>query len=150
MKCINMSQPELSETCWCMHLCLRPSVSPSCISPETFAACQVRPFILLFGEMANHLGWRGPKAHSPHDVFIHAGFESDHFLSFSGSHENGTSPRHPIDTCTHDIRYTCPGSSSGLMILKGSDGVPCNPCSLRVWKCLCVKASVCVCKSLFV
>ena len=66
----------------------------------------------------------GPKAHSPHDMFIHAGFESDHFLSFSGSHENGTSPHHPIDTCTHDIRYTCPGSSSGLMILKGSDGVP--------------------------
>ena len=24
-------------------------------------ACQVRPFILLFGEMANHLGWGAPK-----------------------------------------------------------------------------------------
>ena len=89
MKCINMSQPELSETCWCTHLCLRPSVSPSCISPETFAACQVRPFILLFGEMANHLGWRGPKAHSPHDMFIHAGFGWDHFLSFPVHMEMG-------------------------------------------------------------
>ena len=68
---------------------LRPSVSPSCISPETFAACQVRPFILLFGEMANHLGWRGPKAHSPHDMFIHAGFGWDHFLSFPVHMEMG-------------------------------------------------------------
>ena len=66
----------------------------------------------------------GPKAHSPHDIFIHAGFESHHFLFFSGSHGNGTSPRHPIDTCTHDIRYTCPGSSSGLMTFNGGDGVP--------------------------
>ena len=33
-----------------------------CVSqPETVAACQVRPFILLFGEMANHLGWGAPK-----------------------------------------------------------------------------------------
>ena len=24
----------------------------------------------------------GPKAHSPHDMFIHAGFESHHFLFF--------------------------------------------------------------------
>ena len=66
----------------------------------------------------------GPKAHSPHDMFIHAGFESHHFLFFSGSHGNGTSPHHPIDTCTHDIRYTCPGSSSGLMTFNGGDGVP--------------------------
>ena len=33
----------------------------ACPSPKTFAACQVRPFILLCGEMANHLGWGAPK-----------------------------------------------------------------------------------------
>ena len=30
-------------------------------SPETFAACQVRPFIFLFGKMAKHFGSCGPK-----------------------------------------------------------------------------------------
>ena len=50
---------------------------------------------------------------------------SSHIISFfSGSHGNGTSPRHPIDTCTHDMKYTCPGSSSGLMTFNGGDGVP--------------------------
>ena len=31
----------------------------------------------------------GPKAHSPHDIFIHAGFESHHFLFFPVHMEMG-------------------------------------------------------------
>ena len=31
----------------------------------------------------------GPKAHSPHDMFIHAGFESHHFLFFPVHMEMG-------------------------------------------------------------
>ena len=82
------------------------------------------PVYPFFGEDGKPPWLGDPKAHSPHDMFIHAGFESRHFLFCSGSHGKGTSPHHPIDTCTHDLRYTCPGSSSGLMTFNGSDGVP--------------------------
>ena len=34
----------------------------------------------------------GPKAHTPHDIFIHVVFESLRFLFFPVSHGNGTSP----------------------------------------------------------
>ena len=37
----------------------------------------------------------GPKAHTPHDILIHVGFESFRFLFVSGSHGNGTSPPYP-------------------------------------------------------
>ena len=77
----------------------------------------------FFREMANHLGWGAPK-HTALMTSLYM-LVSSHIISFfSGSHGNGTSPRHPIDTCTHDIRYTCPGSSSGLMTFNGGDGVP--------------------------
>ena len=33
-------------------------------------------------------------------------------------------PEQFIDTYTQDIRYTCPGSSSDLLIFNGSNGVP--------------------------
>ena len=81
------------------------------------------PVYTFFGEMANHLGWGGPK-HTALMTCLYM-LVSTHIISFfSGSHGNGTSPHHPINTCTHDIRYTCPGSSSGLMTFNGSDGVP--------------------------
>ena len=77
-----------------------------------------------FWEMANDLGWGAPK-HTPVMTYLYM-FVSSRFVSFfSGSHGNGTSPPYPsTHTHTHDIRYTCPGSSSGLMTLNGSDGVP--------------------------
>ena len=66
----------------------------------------------------------GPKAHTPHDIFIHVGFESLRFLFFFWFTWKWDFATLPFDTRRHDTRYTCPGSSSGLMILKGSDGVP--------------------------
>ena len=81
------------------------------------------PVYTFFGEMANHLGW-GAQSTQPSWHVYTCWFRVTSFPFFSGSHGNGTSPRHPIDTCTHDIRYTCPGSSSGLMTFNGSDGVP--------------------------
>ena len=93
------------------------------LSPRNVRRLPGPPIYPFFGEMANHLGWGAPK-HTALMTYLYM-LVSSHFISFfSGSHENGTSPPHPIDTCTHDIRYTCPGSSSGLMTLNGSDGVP--------------------------
>ena len=66
----------------------------------------------------------GPQSTQPSWHLYTCWFRVTSFPFFSGSHGNGTSPRHPIDTCTHDIRYTCPGSSSGLMTFNGGDGVP--------------------------
>ena len=66
----------------------------------------------------------GPQSTQPSWHVYTCWFRVRAFPFFSGSHGNGTSPRHPIDTCTHDIRYTCPGSSSGLMTFNWSDGVP--------------------------
>ena len=80
------------------------------------------PPVYIFWEDGKPPWLGGPKAHTPHDIFIHVGFESLRFLFFLVHMEMGL--RHPLDTYTHDRRYMCPGSSSGLMILKGSDGVP--------------------------
>ena len=65
----------------------------------------------------------GPKAHARHWISIHVGFASHRCPSFWFAWKRDFATL-PLDTCTHDTRYTCPGSSSGLMILKGSDGVP--------------------------
>ena len=79
------------------------------------------PPVYIFWEMANHLGWGAPK-HTPLMTYLYM-LVSSRFVSFFLVHmEMGL--RHPLDTYTHDRRYMCPGSSSGLMILKGSDGVP--------------------------
>ena len=45
------------------------------------------PFILFFSGDGKPPWLGGPKAHSPHDMFIHAGFEA---------HGNRTSPHHPV------------------------------------------------------
>ena len=66
----------------------------------------------------------GPQSTQPSWHVYTCWFRVRAFPFFSGSHGNGTSPHHPINTCTHDIRYTCPGSSSGLMTFNWSDGVP--------------------------
>ena len=65
----------------------------------------------------------GPTAHARHYIPIHVGFASHRCPSFWFAWKWDFATL-PLDTCTHDTRYTCPGSSSGLMILKGSDGVP--------------------------
>ena len=95
-----------------------------CLShPKNVRRLPGPPVYTFFGEMANHLGWGAPK-HTALMTCLYM-LVSSHIISFfPGSHGNGTSPRHPIDTCTHDIRYTCPGSFSGLMTFNGSDGVP--------------------------
>ena len=66
----------------------------------------------------------GPQSTQPSWHTYTCWFRVTSFPFFSGSLGNGTSPPYPIDTCTHDIRYMCPGSSSGLMTLNGRDGVP--------------------------
>ena len=65
----------------------------------------------------------GPKAHARHYISIHVDFASHRcpFFWFTWKWDFATLP---LDTRRHDTRYTCPGSSSDLMILKGSDGVP--------------------------
>ena len=62
----------------------------------------------------------GPqKAHTPHGISIHVGlFESLGFLSFWWFTLKWDFATLPFDTYTHDRRYTCPGSFSGLMIIK--------------------------------
>ena len=81
------------------------------------------PVYTFFWEVANHLSWGAPK-HTALMTYLYM-LVSSHFVSFfSGSLGNRTSPPYPIDTCTHHIRYMCPGSSSGLMTLNGRDGVP--------------------------
>ena len=60
----------------------------------------------------------GPKAHARHYISIHVRFASHRCPSFWFTWKWDFATL-PLDTCTHDTRYTCPGSSSGLMILKG-------------------------------
>ena len=76
------------------------------------------PVYIFFGEMANHLGWGAPKStHPSWHIYTRWFIRVAWFPFFLMVHiEMGL--RHPFDTYPHDRRYTCPGSFSGLMILK--------------------------------
>ena len=78
--------------------------------------------LYFFWEMANEFGWGAPK-HTPVMTYLYM-FVSSRFVSFFWFTCKWDFATLPLDTYTHDIRYTCPGSSSGLMTLNGSDGVP--------------------------
>ena len=66
----------------------------------------------------------GPKAHSPHDMFIHAGFEA---------HGNRTSPHHPVGLLRSPRQRWLRCDYMGRPLCK----------SACVDKWLCVKALVC-------
>ena len=66
----------------------------------------------------------GPKAHSPHDMFMDAGFES---------HGNRTSPHHPVGLLRWPRQRWLRCAYMGRPVCK----------SVCVYKWLCVKALVC-------